>query len=89
MPNSLHKIPRRNLGLSITTTCMDVPRLSCLIPQYSPFWGKRFRAGQSGRVSRISSAPSRTETVMQPEPAAYSLLTPSGYPMVSSASVSS
>ena len=80
MPNSRLKMPFSAFGLWTTTTCMDAPRLSCengfcsiigvLQPKGSIY--------ASGRVSTTTSAPFRVEMVMQSEPSAYSLLTPSG-----------
>ena len=80
MPNNLRSRPHSSFGLRMTTTCISIP----------PFFGyhtisiqsgkcsKNRQIGQSGRVSTTTSAPLRVEMVMQSEPSAYSLLTPSG-----------
>lgn len=58
------------------------PAFRCVIPQYKRFWRRMFqfqlKIGPSGSVSTTTSAPLRVEMVMQSEPSAYSLLTPSG-----------
>ena len=87
MPNKSRSRPARHLGLLMTMNCIALPAFLLLL-QY-----KREGAGmflfQSALVSTTKSAPLRTDRVMQSEPGAYSLLTPRGYPAVSTASVSS
>lgn len=85
MPNSLRRTPRRHFGLLITTTCIALPPF---VVRYHNISGRTakcaaqalfpVRIGVSGTVSTTTSAPLRVEMVMQSEPSAYSLLTPSG-----------
>lgn len=58
------------------------PAFRCVIPQYKRFERRmctvQLRIGVSGTVSTTTRVPLRVEMVMQSEPSAYSLLTPSG-----------
>ena len=74
-PNSLRRIPHRHFGLRITMTCIFIP---AFLPHPTQNRAKRFPKNQSASVSTTTSAPARVVTVMQSEPSAYSLLTPSG-----------
>ena len=81
--------PAQGLGaldhnyLHMLSPCLSV-FCSILCGQQTKRSGRSSRH-QSGMVSTATSAPLRVLMVMQSEPSAYSLLTPSGYAAVSSA----
>ena len=80
MPNILRRIPRNALGLRMTTTCIYSPPFCFLFHpmQAGSRMFRQKRMAQSAMASTTTSAPLRVEMAMVSDPAAYSLLTPSG-----------
>ena len=91
MPNTSRSRPARHRGLLRTIIFIrGTAFLFCsIISKTGAECSAQGANGQSALVSITASAPSRIDRVMASEPGAYSLLTPSGYPAVRVASVSS